>query len=417
MRVRHSSAVALRQPEAGPEAVPVARPTLEELSQPALYRRFKPLFRPRPIIYWSDMLASAVIGWTAFATFLLSDPFGPIGFLAYAVAVAALYRAVLFIHEIAHLKHGSIDGFPTGWNLLVGIPLAVPSLMYTSTHADHHRRSQFGTSEDPEYEAIASWKPARIVTSFLTMLAVPAILVLRWSIVGPLSYVIPPLRRLVVERASTLVINPGYRRAQLKTAEVWDWAWQEWLLAAYLWGVALAAANHLFPLHWLARWYAVPAAILILNHARTLAAHRYDNDSRRPVDRMTQLLDSINLTGSSWMTMVAAPVGLRYHALHHLLPTLPYHSLGAVHHALERELPLASPYRETSCDDVMSGLRALLEHARRNARRAAMRSYTSRRRYSALPPKPNRTFGAQAAATGGSVPVWPAETDRAVADQ
>jgi fatty acid desaturase len=32
------------------------------------------------------------------------------------------------------------------------------------------------------------------------------------------------------------------------------------------------------------------------------------------------------------------PVGTRYHALHHLLPSLPYHSLGQLHRALVREL-------------------------------------------------------------------------------
>ena len=35
---------------------------------------------------------------------------------------------------------------------------------------------------------------------------------LRWGILGPLSYLIPPLRRFVVHYLSTLVINPTYQR-------------------------------------------------------------------------------------------------------------------------------------------------------------------------------------------------------------
>jgi fatty acid desaturase len=223
----------------------------------------------------------------------------------------------------------------------------------------------------------------RVATSFLVMLAVPAALVVRWGVLGPLSYLFPPLRRLVVARASSLVINPAYCRRQLKDAEVREWAWQEGLAALFVWTVFAAFWKGWFPAAWLLRWYAVPAAILVLNHARTLAAHRYDNENRITVDRMGQLLDSINLTGSSWLTSLAAPVGLRFHALHHLLPTLPYHSLGVVHRTLARELPARSPYHDTSQPSLMAAVSALVAHVRRNASRQPAcnePSYTSRPR-------------------------------------
>jgi fatty acid desaturase len=38
------------------------------------------------------------------------------------------------------------------------------------------------------------------------------------------------------------------------------------------------------------------------------------------------------------------PVGLRYHALHHLFPFLPYHNLGKAHARLVAQLPAACPY-------------------------------------------------------------------------
>jgi fatty acid desaturase len=37
-------------------------------------------------------------------------------------------------------------------------------------------------------------------------------------------------------------------------------------------------------------------------------------------------------------------VGLRYHALHHLLPSLPYHSLGTAHRRLAAHLGAGSTY-------------------------------------------------------------------------
>jgi len=65
-----------------------------------------------------------------------------------------------------------------------------------------------------------------------------------------------------------------------------------------------------------------------------------------------QLLDSVNVPGNPLITTLWAPVGLRFHALHHLLPGLPYHSLGTAHRRLLAELPADSPYRQT----VVSGL-------------------------------------------------------------
>jgi fatty acid desaturase len=353
-----------------------------QLSPPVLYRRFKPLFRPRPALYWADMLASALVGWGATALFLVTPSASLLGVAALAVAVLGLYRAVLFIHELCHLKHGAIYGFDAGWNLVVGIPLLVPSLMYVTTHADHHRRAQFATEEDPEYDPIAYWEPFRIWLSFAMMLLVPLLLIARWGLLGPLSYLSLPLRRRVVEKASSLVINPTYRRRQLTHEEVAQWAWQEGLGALWIWGLAAAAFAGYVPATWLLKFYCIPAGILFINHARTLAAHHYDNDAGLPTDRVGQLSDSINLTGSSLLTRLAAPVGLRYHALHHLLPALPYHSLGAVHRTLEHELPAESPYRLTARRGILASVRELAASARRHAaagaRRSVLGTYTSR---------------------------------------
>jgi len=62
------------------------------------------------------------------------------------------------------------------------------------------------------------------------------------------------------------------------------------------------------------------------------------------MDVVGQVLDSVTVPGA-WWTELWAPVGLRYHALHHYLPDLPYHRLGAAHRRLMRELPEDAPYR------------------------------------------------------------------------
>jgi fatty acid desaturase len=57
-----------------------------------------------------------------------------------------------------------------------------------------------------------------------------------------------------------------------------------------------------------------------------------------------QYLDSVNVPPPAMLPELWAPVGLRYHALHHLLPSVPYHNLPAAHRRLLTELPANSSY-------------------------------------------------------------------------
>lgn len=316
-------------------------------------------FQPHPWIYWGDLLASAGAGWAAFAMGVQA-PLGSLGHMAaMIITTVALLRAALFIHELAHFKRGTLPGFETAWNLLVGLPLMLPSLMYVESHGDHHRQAVFGTPGDPEYAPIARWSRLRIVGFVATALAMPPLLACRWGVLGPLSYLLLPLRRLVVERASTLVINTSYRRPAPRGRHAVRWVLQEVVAAVVFWVVVAGGIVGWISSRWLLQWYIVGAGILLVNQVRTLAAHRYNNDGK-PLDLIGQLLDSINLRGWPILTVLAAPLGLRYHALHHLLPTVPYHSLGALHRHLLEELPSDSPYRRTEREGILSTVRDLL---------------------------------------------------------
>jgi fatty acid desaturase len=87
--------------------------------------------------------------------------------------------------------------------------------------------------------------------------------------------------------------------------------------------------------------------VALLNQIRTLVAHLWVNDG----EAMTvtgQYLDSVNVPPPALLSPLWAPVGLRYHALHHLLPSVPYHSLGEAHRRLLTRLGTGSTYNQAN---------------------------------------------------------------------
>src|SRR5258708_7883046 len=89
-------------------------------------------FRASAAIYWCDLFASASVGWLALAAAVRSSSVIRVALLA--VAVAALYRAVLFIHEITHRAGRDVPMFKFVWNATVGVPLLLPSFLYEAVH-------------------------------------------------------------------------------------------------------------------------------------------------------------------------------------------------------------------------------------------------------------------------------------------
>jgi fatty acid desaturase len=83
----------------------------------------------------------------------------------------------------------------------------------------------------------------------------------------------------------------------------------------------------------------------VINQLRTLVAHLWENEGEA-MTVTAQYLDSVNVPPPGTLPELWAPVGLRYHALHHLLPSVPYHNLAAAHRQLMATLDIDSPYRQ-----------------------------------------------------------------------
>jgi fatty acid desaturase len=315
------------------------------------------LQRPNPWIYWPDSLGSAALGYAALAGAIVAHaPWLAIG--CGVIAVLALYRATLFIHEITHLNHAQLPGFRLVWNGVIGVPTMLPSFMYEGIHTQHHTRVKYGTAEDPEYLALALMKPWSLPLFFLVAVFMPVGLIVRFGVLGPLSMVIPPLRRLVIARFSGLQMNPAYQRKSPEGAFARQWFWEELGASLVALAIILSAATGLLPVHALLVYLAVIAGVALLNQARTLVAHRWENEGE-PMTVTAQFLDSTNVP-DGLLPRLWAPVGLRFHALHHLLPSLPYHALGEAHRRIARAMGSDSTYARANYPTLRGLLRRLI---------------------------------------------------------
>jgi fatty acid desaturase len=300
------------------------------------------LNQPNPAIYWSDMLGSAVLGYGALAATIMA-PSTLFGVLSAIVAILALYRAGSFIHELTHLKPNAVPGFRLVWNMIIGVPLLAPSFMYEGVHNQHHAKPYYGTANDPEYLPLALMHPWTIPVFLIAAALAPIAMIIRFGLLAPLSLLFPKLRATVVAKYSGLQINPLFRRPKPEGKFARDWALQE--AGASIWAIALIAmaAIGVIPLREFAIILVILSGVMFLNQVRTLVAHLWENDGE-PMTVTEQYLDSVNCPPPAVMPALWAPVGLRYHALHHLLPGVPYHNLGEAHRRISAALGGDSPY-------------------------------------------------------------------------
>lgn len=335
------------------------------------------LFRPRPLVYWTDFLVTYVVGMFCFQQVrggsLLVPHQGFQGTFSqtffFIASCLLFYRAAMFIHEIVHQRTaGRLTWFRFVWNVLCGIPFLVPSFVYY-THIDHHRRHHFGTESDGEYIPLAN-KPAWHTLFYLSWsFVIPILAIFRFLVLTPLAWCIPGFRQFVHQRASSMVMDPTYIRPLPKPEAMRIIYIQEF--ACFAWCMAIATIGPVFlgrlPIPFLVHAYLMSVCIIMLNSIRTLGSHRWHSDGGE-MSFVDQMLDSVNYPGSAWISELWGPVGTRFHALHHVFPSLPYHAMPEAHRRLMAQLPDDSPYRQAQEPSLTSGIMQLWRNSRRSTR-------------------------------------------------
>ncbi len=331
----------------------------------------KDLGKPNPAIYWIDFLATVLTAHTLLGLEIRAGDwlaltglsFWCVRIAMFAAAAVLFMRAVMFIHELVHLRPDSFRAFRVVWNVLCGIPCLIPSFMYYP-HVDHHRRKSYGTEEDGEYLELSHRHPIYIVAFVLAAFVVPPIAFFRFLVLTPIAWVWPAVREKVERHASTLVVDILYMRGDFGPRARRNMLIQE--AFCFAWCVALIVRGPitegtLFGPFWL-HAYALSVTLIALNNIRTLGAHRWVSDGRE-LSFEEQLLDSLNFPHRPWFTELWGPVGVRYHALHHLFPSIPYHNLGIAHRRLRAGLPADSIYHQTERVSLFGAIGELWKRA------------------------------------------------------
>jgi fatty acid desaturase len=372
---------------------PIAPPTTLSIAKTRAI--VKDLFKPQARIYWTDFLTSLGMGSVAYffvrrAAWIWPEHALVLSTILYAVSVVLYYRAALFIHELTHLRDRTFGAFRIVWNLLCGIPFLMPSFMYYS-HVEHHMRKHFGTHDDGEYLPLGTTGPWKIVSYLTQPLLIPILAVLRFLVLAPLGWLIPSFRRWLHRHASSLVMDPSYARPLPSRKMLRIFRLQEAACFLLCFVTAILLIRGRVPVGFLIQAYATAVGILYLNHIRTLGAHRYIN----PGGEMTfvdQLLDSVNYPDSRLLGEMAMPVGLRFHALHHLFPTLPYHNLARAHQRLMAQLPADSPYRATVSPGLWTSLGDLWHRSQSAVARQRLAASSVQRPIEGRPPRARQRF-------------------------
>lgn len=325
----------------------------DDTSLRALVAELAPYAKVSRAHFYGDLSVTALLAWGSLLALSLRpwDIWSPLLLL---VSYLAFYRGNAFIHEVVHFGK-KVKGIGALYNLAFGFPDRIPYYIH-EPHKYHHLPNTFGTAKDPEYLYLKGKGAAYFLRPLYAAPLAPLLLLVRFGLLPLVSWAFPKSWRMAIyQKLSTIVVNPAYVRPEGRPADIRRAAVQDLGCAAYV--VAFAALWWAGILNgaFFAWWYLIAVVATAVNMYRARVAHLYDGDGRVLTD-LEALRDSTTIEGSLWSELWA-PLGLKYHALHHLAPQIPYHGLGPAHRHLRSRLSPRHPYSRTMLPSLRSGLR------------------------------------------------------------
>lgn len=317
----------------------------------------KQFYNLRPILYWCDFLLSSFLGNLFIYFSVIAASFSVQQVFYISLSTIFLFRSALFVHEDSHFG-SKIKGFTWGYNLIFGFLHKLPSYSY-QPHRQHHAVNTYGTINDPEYDLIIDRPAFTLLLPFVSMALIPIFSLIRYGFIPLiLPFIGDQGRSWVYIHISTLVMNLQFKRNLPTKEERKDWYIQDFFCCIYNTVLFVLMILGVLPWKLLWVWLAVMYVVYVINFYRVITSHTYLSRFNKTTFKQ-QILDSINIPSIFW-SMWLYPVGLKYHALHHMYPNIPYHNLGKAHKWLISELPDKHPYRTTVSSSYFNAVGRLL---------------------------------------------------------
>jgi len=308
--------------------------------------------------YWCDLSACLVVGWGSLIALYSSDRLW-IKAAFFIIAAFALYRAVVFTHELVHLDKKQLPYFRAFWSLFCGIPLLIPHFLYRDVHRIHHLKGAYNTTKDPEYMFFCG-KKSRIILFYFENLLPPFLLLARFLIL-PVSILIGgEFRKKICTDASTMGPKLVFKRPLVtNAAERKYWLYEEIATCLYVWAVILLIIAHKLPASIIAVWGLLIFTILTLNTVRFMGATHLYNGKGNEMSLQEHFKDSVNILNNSILTNLLAPVGQTKHGLHHIVPFVPGLRLSELHQEIVRTLPENMLYKQMNYRSILDVLKII----------------------------------------------------------
>ena len=293
--------------------------------------------------YWWDLVLCTFMAYLFASLYLAFPLFSWQQCVCFPIAAFWLYRGNSMVHEVSHLGKKQFPRFGLAWNLLLGIPTLFPSTFFTAHHRDHHSGRHYGTPQDPEYivNVFTPGSYASTIFYFLHVTFYPVFVLLRFML-APISFLRKDWREFTLRRLSSFTLNWKYER-NISRMDRKTFTMIEIMCCLRAWAIPISVMIGLTTWVRIPLMYFLAITILFANQMRFFADHHFESEGEQ-MSMSDHITDSCNYSKNDFLTWLFFPFTIRFHALHHLFPTIPYHNLPAAHQHLTDNLPHDSVY-------------------------------------------------------------------------
>lgn len=288
-------------------------------------------FRPNEWIVLAqgigDVLALAAGAWICLQW---STPW--IRIPVWVLMAGRLHGLGVLMHDLVHLS--TFKKAPLK-KLLFDVVICYPILFnmdyYGLAHIIHHQESNV-PGRDPYFVPLHEQHPLAyipyVAIGSLLLFVVLAVRLLLW----PFTLLSPAFKRLHIKFFSQLGASPDLENLDRQEAGKGIWIWALGPTLAWFAICAALTVHQAWPAFFVA--YGIPMLLSsILGQVRLACDHIYTQALGNSL--VEQVAGATNVEAPWWQQIVMGAHGTSYHALHHVVPTLPNFRLKAAHEIMK----------------------------------------------------------------------------------